>query len=78
MCKTASCWCWTTKIVPRPVKEARIVNDREETEKTCGGTKKKKSNNREEICAPVEMSNAVCWEIARTQNERKTLQGRMI
>lgn len=37
-----------------------------------------KSNNREEMSVPVEMSSAVCWEIALSQNERKTLQGRMI
>lgn len=40
--------------------------------------KEKNSNNREEMCVLAEMSSAVCWEIALTQNERKTLQGRMI
>lgn len=43
-----------------------------------GGGGGKKSNNREEMSVPVEMSSAVCWEIALSQNERKTLQGRMI
>lgn len=43
-----------------------------------GGVGEEKSNNREEMSVPVEMSSAVCWEIALSQNERKTLQGRMI